>query len=66
LEEGKQQVVVYRARPVDTPREESEERLEMTVDAAALLEDLRGNTGADRPEMGIPSGPNSGISVYLP
>jgi hypothetical protein len=66
LEEGKQQVVVYRARPVDTPREESEERLETTVDAAALLEDLRRNTGADRPEMGIPSGPNSGISVYLP
>lgn len=66
LEEGQTEVVVYRARPVETPRPESEERLETTVDAAALLEDLRRHTGDETPDLGIPSGPNSGISVHLP
>lgn len=65
LEEGYEEVVVYRARPVETPRPESEELVETTVDAAALLEDLRAHTG-EPPTMGIPAGPNSGISVHLP
>jgi hypothetical protein len=30
------------------------------------LDDLRRNTGAERPELGVPAGPNSGISVHLP
>jgi len=66
LEEGHEEVIVYRARPVQTPRPESEEMLETSVDAAALLEDLRQHTGDEPPAMGIPSGPNSGISVHLP
>jgi hypothetical protein len=66
LEEGQTEVIVYRARPVETPRPESEEVMETAVDAAALLEDLRQHTGDERPAMGIPSGPNSGISVHLP
>lgn len=66
LEDGQTEVIVYRARPVDTPRPESEELIETAVDAAALLADLREHTGDERPEMGIPAGPNSGISVHLP
>lgn len=66
LEEGLDEVVVYRARRAEEPRPESEELVETAVDAAALLDDLRRHTGPERPELGIPSGPNSGISVHLP
>jgi hypothetical protein len=66
LEMGFDEVVVYRARPVAEPRQESEELVETTVDAAALLEDLRQHTGPERPSLGIPAGPNSGLSVHLP
>jgi hypothetical protein len=66
LEEGMDEVIVYRARRAEQPRPESEELVETTVDAAALLDDLRRNTGAERPELGVPAGPNSGISVHLP
>ena len=66
LEEGCDEVIVYRAKPVETPRPRSEALLESTVDPAALLADLRANTGDAEPELGIPAGPNSGISVRLP
>ncbi|MCL4265318.1 MAG: hypothetical protein KJ069_19035 [Anaerolineae bacterium] len=39
--------------------------METAVDPAALLADLREHTGEDT-ELGIPGGPNSGISVHLP
>lgn len=66
LDEGLDEVIVYRARPVTEPRPESEQLVETAVDAAALLDDLRRHTGPDRGELGVPAGPNSGISVHLP
>lgn len=66
LEDGITELIVYRAKPVSDPRPESEELLESTVDPAALLQDLRKNVGDAVPKMGIPGGPNSGISVRLP
>ncbi|MDX1665253.1 MAG: hypothetical protein R3272_15780 [Candidatus Promineifilaceae bacterium] len=65
IDEGIEELIVYRARPVEKPRPESEERLETTVNARALLEDLRAHTG-EPPELGVPAGPNSGLSVRLP
>lgn len=65
LEDGLEELVVYRAKPVENPRARSEELLESTVDPRALLEDLRQHPGEET-EMGIPGGPNSGISVRLP
>jgi hypothetical protein len=65
LELGLDDVVIYRARASAHPRPESEELIETMIDAADLLEDLRLNTG-EEPELGVPGGPNSGISVHLP
>ncbi len=65
LEDGVEALIVYRARPSQNPRARSEELVETTVDPAALLEDLREHVG-EPPAMGIPGGPNSGISVRLP
>lgn len=63
--DGLEAVIVYRARPVQEPRASSEELVETAVSPAALLEDLRQHTG-EQTDMGIPGGPNSGISVHLP
>ena len=65
LEEGIEELIVYRAKPVETPRARSEAIIESTVEPLALLEDLRDHPG-EEPELGIPGGPNSGISVRLP
>ena len=66
LEDGIEALVIYRAKPVATPRPESEALVETTIDPAALLEDLRAHTGEETPALGVPAGPNSGISVRLP
>jgi hypothetical protein len=66
LEDGIPELVVYRARPVQNPRPESEARVETTVSPAELLEDLRAHPGDEPPRLGVPSGPNSGLSVRLP
>lgn len=66
LEEGVPELIVYRAKPVAAPRPESEALLETSVDPAELLADLREHPGEERPSLGIPGGPNSGISVRLP
>lgn len=65
LATGANQVVVYRAKTVQDPRPRSEELVETAIDPARLLEDLREHTG-EATELGIPGGPISGISVYLP
>jgi hypothetical protein len=65
LAEGLDQVIVYRAKPVDSPRSRSEELVETAVNPADLLEDLQTHTGEET-EMGIPGGPNSGISIHFP
>ena len=61
---GKTQVRVYRAKHVDNPRPESEAKIGVLVDAQKLLNDLRTNPGVE-PALGIPPGPNSGLSVQL-
>lgn len=65
IEDGVNELIVYRARPAENPRPESEALVETTVDPADLLADLRAHPG-EATELGIPAGPNSGISVRLP
>jgi hypothetical protein len=66
LDLGANTVIVYRAKFADNPRPESEARVGQRIDAAELLADLRTHMGDDQPLLGIPSGPNSGLSVHLP
>jgi hypothetical protein len=56
---------VYRAKAVANPRPESERLIGKKVKAAALLADLRTSIGVDT-ALGIPAGPNSGLSVRIP
>ena len=65
LEDGIPELVVYRAKTVQSPRPESEALVETTLPAGDLLEDLRSHPG-EPPTLGVPSGPNSGLSVRLP
>jgi hypothetical protein len=66
MEDGISELVIYRAKPVSNPRPESEARVETTLPPADLLEDLRTHPGDEAPALGVPSGPNSGLSVRLP
>jgi hypothetical protein len=65
LAEGIKKVVIYRAKQVANPRSESQAKIGTTLDPGALLEDLRTHVGVD-PALGLPPGPNSGLSVKLP
>lgn len=58
------QLKVYRGRYSDNPRVESEMMIGKTIDAVKLLDDLRTNIGVDT-ALGLPSGPNSGLTVKL-
>jgi len=53
---------VCRAKIVRSPRPESQMKIGQSVDPNKLLEDLRNNVGIDT-ALGIPAGPNSGLSV---
>lgn len=66
MEDGVPELVIYRAKSVTTPRPESEARIESSLAPQELLEDLRSHTGDEQPALGVPSGPNSGLSVRLP
>ena len=66
IEDGITELVIYRAKPVQNPRPESEARVEKSLSPQALLEDLRSHPGDEPPTLGVPSGPNSGLSVRLP
>jgi hypothetical protein len=66
IEDGISELVIYRAKPVSNPRPESEARVETTLSPEELLEDLRSHPGDEPPTLGVPSGPNSGLSVRLP
>ncbi|MGB9122492.1 MAG: hypothetical protein WCE73_17885 [Candidatus Angelobacter sp.] len=57
-------IQVYRAKSVENPRPESEALISNTVPSASLLEDLRLNIGLDT-ALGLPPGPNSGLSARL-
>ena len=55
---------IYRAKDSKSPRPESERLIGKKIDPVNLLYDLRNNVGVDT-AFGLPSGPNSGLSVRL-
>ncbi|MEH2340869.1 MAG: hypothetical protein V7K22_04265 [Nostoc sp.] len=64
LDEGISDLEVYRAKDVINPRPNSQAKIGTKVKAEKLLEDLRVNPGIDT-ALGLPNGPNSGLSVKL-
>lgn len=65
LEDGITNIIVYRGKDVANPRPESEAKIGQAISAQALLDDLRAHPGVDT-ALGLPPGPNSGLSVRLP
>jgi len=65
IADGVQAVEVYRTKQVTNPRTESQAMIGKKIEARALLEDLRTHPGVE-PALGLPPGPNSGLSVRLP
>lgn len=57
-------LAVYRAKDVAQPRPESEAKIGTNVDPKAILEDLRTSPGVE-PSLGLPPGPNSGLTLKL-
>lgn len=55
---------VYRAKQVENARQESMNKIGQIVDPERLLSDLRSNIGTDT-ALGLPPGPNSGLSIEL-
>ena len=64
VQDGMNQVEVYRGKQVSQPRPESEALLGKSLSAKALLEDLRKSKGVE-PALGLPSGPNSGLTIRM-
>ncbi|HTY22730.1 MAG TPA: hypothetical protein VMC85_06345 [Desulfomonilaceae bacterium] len=64
LEEGIKEVQVYRGKAVRNRRPESEALIGTKKKARNLLDDLRANPGAG-PVLGLPPGPNSGLTVHI-
>ncbi|WP_286859256.1 hypothetical protein [Methanosaeta sp. UBA356] len=65
IEDGILELEICRGKEVSRPRIESEARIGKTVPAEKLLEDLRKYPGVE-PALGVPSGPNSGLTARLP
>lgn len=59
---GGTELEIYRAGYSRSPRSESEAMIGRRIDAQALLEDLRAHAGVDT-ALGLPPGPNSGLSA---
>jgi len=66
LAEGYHEVTVYRAKTVRDPRPESIPMVGRQVNVEPLLNDLRIHSGEEEPALGVPGGPNSGLSVRFP
>ncbi|MFT9459473.1 MAG: hypothetical protein ABF611_07965 [Acetobacter orientalis] len=64
ISNGVDDVTVYRARASSNPRSSSEAKIGLKYKAKELLKDLRENPGVDT-ALGLPNGPNSGLSVKL-
>lgn len=65
IAEGISAVVVCRGKAVSNPRPESDALIGRRLSPEALLNDLRGSIGVDT-ALGVPGGPNSGLTVRLP
>jgi hypothetical protein len=65
IEAGIPYLIVYRAKTVQNRRPESEAMIGQHMSPEALLADLRTHQGVDT-TLGLPPGPNSGLSVRLP
>lgn len=61
---GMAEIEVYRTKEVATPRSESMALVGRRLGASALLADLRVSVGVDT-ALGLPPGPNSGLSGRL-
>lgn len=64
IDSGTPELVIYRAKQVTSPRPESQAKIGKTINAQTLLNDLRASVGIDT-ALGLPAGPNSGLSVKL-
>jgi hypothetical protein len=64
IKDGIAELIVYRGKPVTSPRPESEAKIGQLVSPQALLADLRENIGVDT-SLGLPAGPSSGLTVRL-
>jgi hypothetical protein len=64
LAAGHDKVEVYRAKQVTVARSESTAKIDTLVSAEKLLADIRAHIGIDT-ALGIPAGPNSGLSIRL-
>lgn len=64
IEDDAADVIVYRAKAVERARSASQQKIGQKMQAQALLDDLRANPGVDT-ALGLPPGPNSGLSVHL-
>jgi hypothetical protein len=62
VEFGDIEVEVYRGKEVQNPRPESEAMIGRRLPAQTLLDDLRTSQGVE-PALGLPPGPNSGLTV---
>lgn len=65
IDEGQPQLEVYRAKAVAEPRPGSNEKIGLRVNPADILDDLRRTTGVE-PLLGLPPGPNSGLTLRIP
>lgn len=65
LSEGGEQIQIYRARESGAPRSASMAMIGNVLDAQTLLDDLRQSIGVDT-ALGLPPGPNSGLSGRIP
>jgi len=65
IEDGIPELIVYRAKAVENPRPMSQQKIGQRILAEALLRDLRINPGVET-ALGLPPGPNSGLSAQLP
>jgi hypothetical protein len=65
LANGIPRLEVYRAKPVEYPRPASQEKIGVLVDPSIVLNDLRATQGVE-PALGLPPGPNSGLTLRIP
>ncbi len=65
VEENIPVLIVYCAKEVANARSESQRKIGTSVNPQVLLADLRTHVGVDT-ALGLPQGPNSGLSFYIP